>query len=337
MVGAVVVREGRIVGEGWHKGAGELHAEASALRKAGSAAEGGTLYVNLEPCDHHGRTPPCTEAVIKARIARVVAACEDPHPLVSGRGFARLRKAGVEVVSGILKERAKELNRAFFHYADRNVPYVTLKMASTLDGRIADSSGRSKWITGDQARLAVHRLRAQADAVLVGVGTVLADNPRLDVRGIIGGRDPLRVVLDPFLKTPVDSRLVTNAKDGKTLIVVDGNAKPVDRDPFEQMGVRFLTLPGKEGVFQWPDLAGSMVDLDVLHILVEGGARTATWFLAQSAVSRMELFMAAKFLGEKGLSSILDLGIMALEDAVVFEFRWCRRIGGDVHIVADAM
>jgi diaminohydroxyphosphoribosylaminopyrimidine deaminase/5-amino-6-(5-phosphoribosylamino)uracil reductase len=336
MVGAVVVKEGHIVGEGWHKGPGELHAEALALRNAGPEAEGGTLYVNLEPCDHHGRTPPCTENIIKARISRVIAACGDPHPLVNGKGFNRLMENGIDVISGVMRERAEELNRAFLHAAVRNGPYVTLKMASTLDGRIADSLGQSKWITGTDARLVVHKLRAQVDAILVGIGTVLADDPRLDVRDVRGSRNPFRVILDPSFQIPIDSQLVRNAADGKTLIVVDKDVDSGYREPFERMGVCFLALPAVSGMFRWHDLAGSMIDRDILHILVEGGARTATWFLAQSAVRRLELFVAPEFMGERGLSSVLDLSIKSLDDAVKFEFRQCRRIGKDVHIIADA-
>lgn len=335
MVGAVVVKKGRVLGEGWHHGTGEPHAEVVALGNAGLAAKGGTLYVNLEPCDHHGRTPPCTEAVIKAQIASVVVAGEDPHPLVSGKGLKHLIKAGVKVKAGIMREQAEELNRAYLHYARQNVPYVTLKMASTLDGRIADISGHSKWITGNAARLAVHRLRAEADAVLVGVGTVLADNPRLSVRGVRSRKQPLRVILDPALRIPLDSQLVEEAEDGRTLVVVERSVSVPERRPFEEKGVRFLALQGVSGLFQWPDLAAALVELGVLHLQVEGGAKTATWFLTQSAVKRVELFMAMKLLGNKGIPSVMDLGITGLEDATVFEFRRCRSIGCDVHIVAD--
>jgi len=337
MVGAVVVREGRVVGEGWHHGPGQLHAEALALENAGPAAEGGTLYVNLEPCDHHGKTPPCTDSIIKAGILRVIAASVDPHPVVNGRGFRRLREAGIEVSSGLMRERAEELNRAFLYAAVCNRPYVTLKMAATLDGRIADLTGHSKWITGAAARREVHRLRAQADAIVVGVGTVLADDPQLNVRGVKGGKSPLRVILDPSLKTPLDSKLVRNAADGKTLIVVGGEVESGLRIPFEERGARFLELPAGSGMFRWTDLAGYLMDRGALHLLVEGGARTATWFLAQDAVRRLELFMAPMILGGNGLSSVLDLGVGSLGDAHRFELKRCRKIGGDAQITADAV
>lgn len=336
MVGAVVVKKGRVLGEGWHQGPGKPHAEVLALKDAGPSAGGGTLYINLEPCDHYGRTPPCTEAILEAQIARVVVACEDPHHLVKGRGLKRLEKAGIDVKTGIMRDKAEELNRAFLHFARENVPYVTLKWASTLDGRIADASGQSRWITGVAARHVVHRLRAQVDAVLVGVGTVLADDPRLNVRGVRSRRQPLRVILDPGLQTPLDSRLVQEAMDGKTLIVVEESKTKKDRHPFEQKGVNFLALRGSSGFFRWPDLAGALVEQGVLHLLVEGGARTATWFLVQSSVRRVELFLAMKLLGDRGMPSVMDLGITGLEDAHNFEFRRCRSIGCDVHIVADA-
>lgn len=336
MVGAVVVREGRVVGEGWHRGPGEPHAESLALGKAGAAAEGGTLYVNLEPCNHHGRTPPCTETIIRAGIRRVVAACMDRHPLVNGRGFERLKMGGIDVDHGLMREKAEELNRAFLHAALNKVPYVTLKMATTIDGRIADSKGQSRWITGTAARQSVHRLRAQVDAILIGAGTVLADDPRLDVRGVTSGRNPLRVILDPYLQTPLDSQLVRNATDGKTLVITGRKGLSGDKRLFEERGVRLISLPVKSGLFDWRDLAGSMMDRGVMHILVEGGARTCTWFLAQSAVRRLELYMAPKCLGETGIPSVLNLGVAGLEDAVMFEFRQCRRVGGDIHITADA-
>ena len=225
MVGAVIVKNGKVVGEGWHRRAGEPHAEVLAIEKAGELARGATLYVNLEPCSHHGRTGPCTEAVIGAGIVKVVSCTEDPHHLVAGKGFRRLRENGVETVVGEGREKALELNRAFFHYVLKGTPFVTLKLASTLDGRIAASDGSSKWITGEKARAAVHKMRSASDAVLVGIGTVLADNPRLTVRsaGRSGGMEfvkgrrpqPLRVVLDPTLRTPVASWLIQQAQDGK--------------------------------------------------------------------------------------------------------------------------
>jgi len=336
MVGAVVVGKGCVLGEGWHRGPGQPHAEAEALAKTGFRAEGGTLYVNLEPCDHYGKTPPCTEAILRSGIARVVVGCEDPHPLVNGKGIRRLRGQGVEVLTGIGRSEAEELNRAFLHFARWNEPYVTLKLAATLDGRTADSSGKSRWITGEKARRAVHRLRSRVDAVLVGSGTVVADDPMLTVRGIPGSRQPLRIVLDPELKTPVKARIVQSAVDGRTVLITGAKTDAGKRRSMEDRGVRLLTLPLPSGEFCWSDLAPEFVSLGVLHLLVEGGPRTATWFLAQSAVRRIEYFVAMKFLGETGLASVMDLGISGLPDAPEFDLRGCRKVGGDVQITADA-
>jgi len=266
----------------------------------------------------------------------VEIACKDPHPLVNGKGLKRLGNSGIEVRTGLGRKQAEEINRAFLHFARESVPYVTLKLATTLDGRTADVSGNSRWITGERARHAVHRLRSQVDAVLVGSGTVLADDPLLNVRGIRGGGQPLRMVLDPELSISPGSRIVGEASDGRTIVFVGRGVAVSKKRPFEERGVRFLTLPVRSGMFRWNDMAASLVDLGVLHLLVEGGAQTATWFLARSAVRRVEIFMAMKLLGNTALASVMDLGVAGLGDAVSFDLRGCRIVGEDVRITADA-
>jgi diaminohydroxyphosphoribosylaminopyrimidine deaminase/5-amino-6-(5-phosphoribosylamino)uracil reductase len=337
MVGAVVVKEEKVVGEGWHRRPGEAHAEVLAIEEAGRDTRGATLYVNLEPCAHHGRTPPCTEAILQAGINRVVASSEDPHPLVAGSGFERLRAAGVEVRFGEGRERAQELNRAFFHFAREGTPYVTLKLASTMDGRIAAPDGSSRWITGEKARRSVHRMRAGADAVLVGVGTAVADDPLLTARGVGRKVQPLRVVLDPALRTPTGSRIVQAGGDGRTVLVAADDMPQARYDEVERFGVRVVRLPAARGRFTWADLAGELVAADVLHLMVEGGGATAAWFLQQGAVKRLELFLAPKLLGREGVPSIGDLGIESLADAPSWSLRGCRRLGDDVHLTADAL
>lgn len=337
MVGAVVVRDGKIIGEGWHRGPGRPHAEVEALREAGSGAKGATMFVTLEPCDHYGQTPPCTEAILKAGISRVVVACQDPNPIVNGKGIRRLEAGGVDVATGTGRAEAQELNRAFFHFICRREPYVTLKVASTLDGRIADASGRSRWITGDQARREVHRLRSQADAVLVGSGTVLSDDPMLTVRGLGKSPNPLRVVLDPEIRTPVEARIVHSASEGKTVLVTAPGTDERKRAVLEDKGVRLLTLPLREGRFSWDDLGPALLELGVLHLLVEGGSATSTWFLAQSVVRRIEFFLAMKFLGADGLASIGALGGRSLDESPEFRLLRCRTVGKDVRITADAL
>lgn len=335
MVGAVVVADGRIAGEGWHRRPGEPHAEALALEEAGSAARGGALFVNLEPCDHTGRTPPCTKAIIDAGIVDVFAACRDPHDLVDGKGFETLREAGVRATAGALGREAEELNRAFFHFSREGTPYTTLKLASTLDGRIAAPDGDSKWITGTKARKAVHRLRAQVDAILVGVGTVIVDDPRLTARGVGRKIQPMRVVLDPTLRTPPGSIIVRENPAGSTLLVI-GDDVPQDRcNAFEASGVRLLRLPVEEGTFTWSALAGSMAGMGVLHILVEGGGRTAAWMLKEGAVNRLELFLASRVLGASGVPVVGDMGVTSLKNSALLSFHRIRRIGEDVQITAD--
>jgi diaminohydroxyphosphoribosylaminopyrimidine deaminase/5-amino-6-(5-phosphoribosylamino)uracil reductase len=335
MVGAVVAADGRIVGEGWHRRPGEPHAEALALEEAGSAARGGVLFVNLEPCDHVGRTAPCTKAIIDAGITHVFAACGDPHFLVDGKGFKTLREAGVGVTTGTLGREAEELNRAFFHFSREGTPYITLKLASTMDGRIAAPDGDSKWITGEKARRAVHRLRAQVDAVMVGVGTVIADDPKLTARDVGRKIQPMRVVLDPALRTPPGSIIVRENQAGSTLLVI-GEEVPEERyQAFQDKGVRLLRLPVEEGLFAWSALAGSLADMGILHVLAEGGGKTAAWMLKTGAVNRLELFLAARVLGASGIPAVGDMGITSMKEAARLSFHRIRRIGEDVQITAD--
>jgi len=335
MVGAVVVTDGRIVGEGWHRRQGEPHAEALALREAGPAAYGSSLFVNLEPCDHTGHTSPCTKAIIDAGIAKVFAACRDPHSLVDGRGFKTLREAGIRVNTGILGREAEELNRAFFHFTREGTPYMTLKLASTLDGRIAAPDGDSKWITGEKARKAVQRLRRQVDAVLIGVGTVIADNPRLTVRGSGRKIQPMRVVLDPTLRTPLDSIIVKENPTGTTMLVIGDDVTKDRYQAYADGGVHMLRLPVREGVFSWSILADALTEMGVLHVLVEGGGKTAAWMLKEGAVNRLELFMASKFLGSSGVPVVGDMGVTSLKEATSLLFHRIRRIGEDVQITAE--
>ncbi|HEU4584817.1 MAG TPA: bifunctional diaminohydroxyphosphoribosylaminopyrimidine deaminase/5-amino-6-(5-phosphoribosylamino)uracil reductase RibD [Gemmatimonadaceae bacterium] len=294
MVGAVVVRDGEVVGEGYHARYGEPHAEAVALRAAGERARGSTVYVSLEPCAHTGKTPPCADALVAAGVARVVIAVRDPNP-VAGGGVERLRAAGVEVEEGVESEAARELNAAFFHAhespREHRRPWVTLKLALSMDSAIADSEGGSRWITGPEARAAAHRLRAGSDAVAVGIGTVLADDPLLTVRDAPAPRvPPLRVVFDSRARTPLASRLVGSARDVPTLVVV--------REPdlesaraLERAGVELLHAGSLEAALE------ELARRDVRSLLVEGGARLAGAFLERALVDRLIIFRGAVLLG----------------------------------------
>jgi len=296
LVGAVVVRDGQVVGMGAHLKAGEPHAEVHALRMAGEKAQGATLYVTLEPCSHHGKTPPCAEAVVAAGISRVVVAVVDENPLVAGKGIALLRAAGVEVTVGVCAQEAKKLNEVFWHYMKTKRPFVTVKTASTLDGKIATSTGHSRWITGEAARSEVHELRRRHDAILVGVGTVLADDPQLTARasGELYGRQPVRVILDSQLRTPLEARVVRDLA-APTWIVTTPEAPEERRRAFAAAdGVTLIALAAPLAV---PDILERLGELGITSLLVEGGAEVNGSFLRAGAIQKVVSYVSLKLAG----------------------------------------
>jgi diaminohydroxyphosphoribosylaminopyrimidine deaminase/5-amino-6-(5-phosphoribosylamino)uracil reductase len=337
MVGAVLVKAGKMVGEGWHRHPGEDHAEVAAIGNAGGLAAGSTLYVNLEPCHHTGRTGPCTTAIIEAGITRVVVGCRDKNPKVDGRGIDALRKAGLEVTVGVREKKAMELNRAFLHFAQYDKPYVTLKLASTLDGRIATSSGESRWITGESSRRSVHRLRAAVDGILVGAGTALADDPVLNVRGVKAARQPVRLVLDSELRISPGSRLVTAENAGPLYLLAGSDASRKRESSLTDAGATVVRLPLDNGVFTWRDLAPELMKAGIYHLLVEGGGQTAAWFIGQQAVQRVEMFLAPAFIGAEGIPSLGDMGIASLDKAPALSIVHTRRLDNDLRITADVI
>ncbi|OIQ58407.1 riboflavin biosynthesis protein RibD [Moorella thermoacetica] len=297
-VGAVIVRDGRVVGEGYHRKAGTPHAEIHALRAAGEKARGATLYVTLEPCCHYGRTPPCTGAIIAAGIKRVVAAMADPNPRVAGGGFRALSQAGIEVETGLLADEARRLNEAFIKYITTGRPWVTLKMALTLDGKIATRTGAARWITGPAARERAHELRDIHDAVLVGIGTVLADDPELTTRLPDGrGRDAIRVILDSHLRLPLSARVVNLQSEAPTLVVTTPSAPAAARKNLEARGVEVLILPEEDGRVAWQPLLAELSRRQVTSILVEGGAEVNATALAAGVVDKVVAFIAPKIFG----------------------------------------
>lgn len=317
LVGAVVVRDGELVGEGWHTEYGHPHAEVEALRAAGEAARGATVFVTLEPCSHHGKTPPCTGALLAAGVRRVVFAASDPNPKAAGGGEV-LRAAGVEVLGGVLAEEARDQNAVFFHAhspAGAERPFIALKLALTLDGRIADHAGSSVWITGDEARNEVHRLRAGFDAVAVGAGTALADDPRLTVRGELEPRvPPVRVVFDRELLLPLESSLVTTAREVPVMVIA-GTVPPAEHAAaLETRGVRVLRAGNVH------DGLRALRDAGVSSLFVEGGAILASEMLRAGVVDRLYLFYAPLFLGPNGLGAFAGLENAAIADA----HRWRR-------------
>lgn len=338
MVGAVIVRDGVVVGEGFHAGAGRPHAEVEALAAAGVRASGATLYVTLEPCSHHGRTPPCAPAVVAANVRRVVAAIGDPNPLVAGRGFEALRAAGLDVSVGVLEREAASLNRAFFTAMARRRPHVTLKAAMTLDGKIADHQGTSQWITGEAARLEAHRLRSEADAVVVGVGTVLADDPRLTVRRETPWpREPLRVVLDGGARTPTGARLIGGGTPACAVIAVS-QAAPTQRvRALEATGATVLRLPARDGRVEPSALLAELFAREVRAVLVEGGAEVHAAFLDAGLVDRVAIFVAPRILGGQVARPLVGGAGRALKDAVRLGELTVRAVGDDLLIEADVL
>lgn len=323
-VGAVVVRGDRVVGEGWHRAAGTPHAEAIAIQRAGAEARGATLYVTLEPCSHRGRTPPCADAVIASGVARVVAAMRDPNPQVNGRGFRKLRDAGIAVEEGLLADRAARLNEGFISRLRTGRPFVLLKLALTVDGR-ANAAGR-RYLTGPVARKEVHRLRDRNDAVLVGIGTVLADDPQLTVRDV-RGRDPLRVVVDTEARTPLSSRVVRVTDPQRTLVLVARDAEPRRVNRLRDKGVLLATLPrDRRGGLDLAAALRWLGDQGVNSVLAEPGPRLASALVRDGLADRMLLYVTPVLAGS-GAPAFDGLpGAHALRDPRI------RRVGPDVAV-----
>lgn len=331
-VGCVIVQGGRVVGRGWTQPGGRPHAETEALAMAGAAARGATAYVTLEPCSHHGKTPPCAEALIQAGIARVVAAIEDTDPRVSGQGFEMLRAAGIEVKTGVCAEEARELNAGFFLRQREGRPLVTLKLATTLDGRIATHSGESKWITGSAARQAGHLLRAENDVIMVGSGTALADDPELTCRlPGLEERSPVRVVVDGRLRLPLTSKVVSTASEIPTwLLTLEGG--DIERiAAYQDAGVDVVEVA--ENPDHSVDLSAALVALaesGVTRVLVEGGAHLAAGLLRAGLVDRLVWFRAARMMGGDGLPAAVGFGIDHLVQTPHFNRLATVPVGDDV-------
>lgn len=305
LVGCVIVNaQGEIVGKGYHHKAGEAHAEVNALRAAGTKARGATAYVTLEPCSHYGRTGPCCEALIKAGIKRVVAAANDPNPKVAGRGFARLRAEGVEVVQGVLAEHAYEQNEVFMHWMTTGKPFVALKYAMTLDGKIATATGDSKWITGLEARTQGHYLRSIYDGILVGKETVLQDNPELTCR-LTAGKNPVRIILDTNLSLPLDRKVFTD-KAASTIVIAKRGADEDKIAELQAQGVRVITVATKQGHVSITALLEVLGKENITSIMVEGGSQIHGAFLDAGEVNRVYAFIAPKLVG--GRAALTPVG-----------------------------
>jgi diaminohydroxyphosphoribosylaminopyrimidine deaminase / 5-amino-6-(5-phosphoribosylamino)uracil reductase len=330
-VGCVLVGDGHVVGRGWTQPGGRPHAETEALRRAGALAKGATAYVTLEPCAHQGVTGPCSDTLIEAGIGRIVVAAEDPDPRVSGRGLARLREAGLEVTTGICREEATEINLGFFLRVTQQRPMITLKLASSLDGRIAAAAGDSKWITGERARAWAHRLRASHDAVLVGSGTALADDPALTCRlpGMEDG-SPVRIVADGRLRLPVSAEMVRTGHERATWVITRPGSDEGRRRALRAAGVQVIEVAcGTDGRPDPRAMAQVLAERGVTRVLLEGGGELAGAFLAAGLVDRIAWFHAPRLIGADGLPSIGPLGLERVTDAPSLRLRSIRALGED--------
>ena len=330
LVGAVIVKDGRIIAEGWHRQAGTPHAEIHALNMAGDLAKGATLYVTLEPCSHFGRTSPCTNAIVDAGIKRVVAAMSDPNPKVAGRGFQILKDSGVEVEVGLCEDEARKLNEIFLKWITTGKPFVTLKTAMSLDGKIAAVTGQSKWITSEASRQRVHRLRDAHDAIMVGIETVLKDNPLLTTR-IDNGKSPVRIVVDSKARTPIISNVVTN-QQAKTIIAVTGNAPKERVNALEKSGIEVLTAGNGERV-DLNILMNELAEREITSVLLEGGGTLNFAMLEAGLVDKVCAFIAPKIIGGRNaLTSVEGDGFENLNDAIKLRDITTEMIDNDILI-----
>jgi diaminohydroxyphosphoribosylaminopyrimidine deaminase/5-amino-6-(5-phosphoribosylamino)uracil reductase len=331
LVGAVLVRDGEVVGEGFYQRYGGTHAEANALAEAGEQAAGATLYVNLEPCCHTGKNPPCTAAIQAAGVRRVVYSVDDPNPLVGGKGGECLRTAGVEAGEGLLADEAREVNRFYLKHALEGIPFVTLKIAQTLDGMIATRTGDSRWISSVESRKLVHEMRSEQDATIVGVGTVIADNPQLTVR-LVKGRNPVRIILDSLARTPVRSRILSAETKGKTVIATTEDADETRVKKLEKAGAEIWVLGrDTEGHVNLVDLLKRMGKSNITSVLLEGGTRLNTAALLAGLVDRLILFLAPRLLGNGGsYQAFGNLGISVMDEAVKFNLIRHYWVGEDI-------
>jgi len=335
MVGAVIVRDGRIVGEGYHERAGLPHAEVIALNKAGKLAKGATLYVNLEPCCHWGRTPPCTKAIIRSGVRKVIVATLDPNPLVSGKGLEELRRNGIEVEVGLMEEEAKRLNKFFFKHITTGLPFVILKIAMSLDGKIATCTGESKWITSPESRRMVHEIRDQVDTVMVGIGTVLKDDPQLTTRlPDREGKDPIRVILDSHARTPPTARAINPKSPAPTIIATTPKANEERVKALREAGAEVVMLDeDEEGRVDLKSLMEYLGGRPIQSLLVEGGSEVASSMLMKGLVDKVMFFIAPKIIGGVNAPTpVGGSGVQRLSEAIPLEEIEVKRVGPDILI-----
>jgi len=336
LVGAVIVKDGRIIGEGYHAKYGNLHAERDAFSKLTESAEGAEMYVTLEPCCHYGKQPPCVEAIVEHKVKCVYVGSDDPNEMVSGKGYEYLRNHGIEVNTHCLKSECDALNSVFFHYITHKTPYVMLKYAMTMDGKIATYSGKSQWISGEESRALVQKFRNEYVGIMVGIGTVLADNPMLTCR-LEGGRNPIRIVADTRLQIPEDAKLVTTAKEVPTIVACGvgyyENHKTSKVARLEKLGVQVLSLPMEDNHIDLKSLMVKLGEMKIDGIMLEGGGTLNDSMLAKDLVQEIRIFLAPKiFGGATAKTPVAGMGVEAPEFAYHFTLKEMKNIGEDVYL-----
>lgn len=334
LVGAVIVKDGQIVGRGYHQKAGTPHAEVHALREAGELARGASMYVTLEPCSHYGRTPPCSRAVIEAGLSEVYVAMADPNPRVAGEGIRQLRDAGIKVEVGILEAAARRMNEIFIKYITAKQPFVLLKTAMTLDGKIAARTGHARWVTGPEARFRVHRIRDEYDAILVGVNTVLDDDPELNCRLPDGsGHDPVRLVLDTRARTPLNARILRVDSPAPTIIVTTDLAPAENIRRLKAVGAEIITMTSRDGRVDLPELLVDLGRREISSLLVEGGAEVSAAFLGAGLVDKVLWFIAPKIIGGRDAPGpVAGTGLARMDEALALRDISWGQAGNDFYM-----
>lgn len=333
LVGAVIVKEDRIIGEGYHHFFGGNHAEVDALNNATESVEGATVYVNLEPCSHYGKTPPCAERLVKSKVSKVVLSMRDPNPEVSGKGIDILQKGGVEILEGVLQKEAEDLNRVFIKYMSTGLPFVAMKTAMTLDGKIATRVGDSKWVTGEKSRVLVHELRNEYAGIMVGINTIIADDPRLTTRREGEMRNPVRIVVDSSGRTPTDVYVVNSKEQARTILAFTEKASPEKREIFTEGGIETLVLPQKDGKVDLHELLKELGKINIDGILLEGGGTLNFSMLEAGLVDEVFAFIAPKMAGgENSKTPVAGKGVDLMKDAIELEDIKTMAIGNDFMI-----
>ncbi len=329
-VGCVIVRDGKIVGSGWHVKTGQPHAEINALNIAGGAAQGATVYLTLEPCSHYGRTHPCAEALIKAKVAKVIIAMQDPNPLVAGKGTSLLKQSGINVLVGLMGEWAKDLNVGFVSRMTNNRPWVRMKIAASLDGKTALNNGVSQWITGEAARHDGHRLRARSCAILTGIGTVLEDDPQLSVRFIETPRQPLRIIIDSRLKIPTTARVLRG--EGELIFTTTDNKERISA--LKEVGARPIILPNEKGKIDLAGLMQILADFEINELLVEAGNRLSSAFIREGLVDELIIYLAPHLIGNRAMGMLQLPELTDLSEKYNLKIKDLRMVGEDIRIMS---